>query len=363
MYVKGACICEIQDWLQENKAPTSGALRYQRTGQARFQKAMIAPYTWPDKTIYDMLARQEYLGHTVTAKTYKVSCKSKKGRCNPPEKRYFFPNTHEALVDMETFETAQKRLATRNRPSKVDEIDLFSGLLYCADCEYKMYLLRGPKTLKRKHAYTCGNYRNRARTGFCCSTHYIRKSVVTELILDGLRQVTSYAREHERDFVRRVSEQGGKRAAKELEQKRKELAKSVARIAELDVLFRKLYEDNALGRLSDEQFAVLTSGYEDEKKNLSEKVIALEVAIKAAAEKKSGADKFLKIVRKYTVIQELNYEIVHEFIDRIAIHELDKETNTPPAVQKTSIVITPGPCPGRVFISVVRSQETAFRIG
>lgn len=129
------------------------------------------------------------LGHTITGKTYKVSYKSKKTKKNPEEKRYFFPNTHEPLIDEETFELAQKRIATRQRPTKVDEIDLFSGLLFCGDCGYKMYAVRGAGTLERKHAYTCGNYRNRARNDMLCTTHYIRKSVLKELVLADLQRV------------------------------------------------------------------------------------------------------------------------------------------------------------------------------
>ena len=103
-------------------------------------------YNWPDKTLYDILARKEYLGHTITGKSYKVSYKSKKTKKNPEEKRYFFPNTHEPLIDEETFELAQKRIATKHRPTKVDEIDIFSGLLFCGDCGYKMYLQQGAGT-------------------------------------------------------------------------------------------------------------------------------------------------------------------------------------------------------------------------
>ncbi len=111
---------------------------------------MIAPYTWPDKTLYDILARQEYLGHTITAKTHKVSYKSKKTRKNEEEQRYFFPNTHEPLVDEETFELAQKRIATRHRPTKAAEIDIFSGLLFCAGCRHKMYYQQGVNIEPRK---------------------------------------------------------------------------------------------------------------------------------------------------------------------------------------------------------------------
>lgn len=185
------------------------------------------------------------------------------------------------MIDEETFDLAQKRIATKHRPTKCDEIDLFSGLLFCGDCGYKMYLQQGAGTLERKHAYTCGRYRNRIRTGELCTTHYIRKSVLKELVL-----------------------------------------------GELDHLFRKLYEDNALGRLSDQQFTFMVSGYDDEKAALVEKIRGLEKEVSTVTERRDDVGRFVQIVRKYTDVQELSYEIVHEFIDRILVYELDKDTNT-----------------------------------
>ena len=185
------------------------------------------------------------------------------------------------MIDEETFDLAQKRIATKHRPTKCDEIDLFSGLLFCGDCGYKMYLQQGAGTLERKHAYTCGRYRNRIRTGEVCTTHYIRKSVLKELVL-----------------------------------------------GELDHLFRKLYEDNALGRLSDQQFTFMVSGYDDEKVALVEKIRGLEKEVSTVTERRDDVGRFVQIVRKYTDVQELSYEIVHEFIDRILVYELDKDTNT-----------------------------------
>ena len=181
------------------------------------------------------------------------------------------------MIDEETFDLAQKRIATKHRPTKCDEIDLFSGLLFCGDCGYKMYLQQGAGTLERKH----GRYRNRIRTGEVCITHYIRKSVLKELVL-----------------------------------------------GELDHLFRKLYEDNALGRLSDQQFTFMVSGYDDEKAALVEKIRGLEKEVSTVTERRDDVGRFVQIVRKYTDVQELSYEIVHEFIDRILVYELDKDTNT-----------------------------------
>ena len=122
-----------------------------------------------------MLVRKEYLGHTITNKSSNVSYKVKKKVFNPKDKQLFFPNTHEPLVDEETFELAQKRIATRTRPTKSEEIDLFSGLLFCADCGSKMYVQRGGRTLERKHAYTCGMYRLHARKTTPCTTLHSQK--------------------------------------------------------------------------------------------------------------------------------------------------------------------------------------------
>ena len=329
MYVRGDRMCEIQNWLRDNEILTVGELRYRRTGRTQHPRPQLnAWYNWPEKTLYDILARQEYLGHTITAKTYKVSYKSKKTRKNAEDKRYFFPNTHEPLIDEETFALAQKRIATRHRPTKSDEIDLFSGLLFCGDCGYKMYLQKGAGTPERKHAYTCGNYRNRARNDFLCTTHYIRKSVLKELVLADLQRIMSYVKGHEQEFIQTATECSEQAMKKALGHQRKELDKAEARLGEINLLFRKLYEDNALGRLSNEQFVFLTSGYEDEKAALTKRVAELRKELDTAAERSADVKRFVALVRRYTEISELTYENVHEFIDRILVYELDKNTNT-----------------------------------
>ena len=329
MYVQGDRVCDIQRWLKEHEILTVGELRYRRTGSTRHPRPQqSAWYSWPDKTLYDILARKEYLGHTFTGKSYKVSYKSKKTKRIPEEKQYFFPNTHEPLIDEETFELAQKRLANRQRCTRVDEVDIFSGLLFCGDCGYKMYLIRGAGTPERKHAYTCGNYRNRARNDFVCTTHYIRKSVVSELVLADLKRVLSYVQSSEQEFIQTANEYNAQTMKKALAQQRKELDKAEKRMSELNVLFRKLYEDNALGKISDSQFAFLTSGYDEEKTTLTRRIAELTQEIDAATERSADVKRFVALVRKYTAIEELTYENVHELIDRILIHELDRETNT-----------------------------------
>ena len=329
MYIRGDRVCEIQKWLRDNEVLTVAELNYRRRGSHRHPRPHPdCIYNWPDKTLYDILTRKEYLGHTITGKSYKISYKSKKTRKNPEEKQYFFPNTHEPLIDEATFELAQKRIATRQRPAKCEEIDIFSGLLYCGECGYKMYLQRGAKTLERKHAYTCGKYRNRIRSGDVCTTHYIRKSVLEELVLGDIQRVMSFVTDREQEFIATATEYNNQAARKATEQQHRELNKAEARMSELDVLFRKLYEDNALGRLSDERFIFLTSGYEEERKSLAARIVELKTAINTVVERNADVKRFLAIVRKYTEISELTYENLHDLIDRILIHELDKENNT-----------------------------------
>ena len=329
MYIQGARLCHIQNWLRDNEIVTVSELNYRRTGKSRRlrpQPGLI--YNWPDKTLYDILTRKEYLGHTITAKYYKVSYKSNKVRQNPEEKRFFFPNTHEPLIDEATFDLAQKRIATKSRPTQTDEIDLFSGLLYCSDCGHKMYATRGKATPERKHSYTCGNYRNRARTHYRCTTHYIRKTVLMELVLGDIQRVIRHIQEHETEFIEKATKRNDIDAKRAIAKSRNDHDNAIGRINELDKVFRKAYEDNALGRISDQQFVTLTSGHEDEKAELKTKLAELENIINSVEKRGAEVDKFVNIVKQYTDIQELTYENVHELIDRILIHDPDSVTNT-----------------------------------
>ena len=325
---QGNSVHQIARTLCEDGVLIPRAYRAMKNGTLETSTGFKFPTDWVAKNVKMILENQVYLGHMVSHKTQTKSFKNKKPVAVPKEEWIIVRNTHEAIIDEETFELAQKRIATRQRPTKVDEIDLFSGLLFCGDCGYKMYAVRGAGTLERKHAYTCGNYRNRARNDMLCTTHYIRKSVLKELVLADLQRVTSYVKEHEQEFIETANECSAKAVQKTLTQQRKELDKAQNRINELNILFRKLYEDNALGKLSDEQFAFLTSGYDEEKKTLTRRIAELTQELDTAAERSADVKRFVTLVRKYTAIEELTYENVHEFIDRILIHELDKETNT-----------------------------------
>lgn len=329
MYVHGERVCDIQQWLQDNEVLTPSDLIYERTGVAWHGVSNPdAKYIWNSQTIYSIIKRKEYLGHTVTNKTTVTSFKCKKRKIIPEENRLVFENTHEAIISEDIFELAQKRYAQRTRATSIDEIDIFSGLVYCADCGKRMYTQRGVNTPERKHAYTCATYRNRSRNVEKCSTHYIRKGILMDLVLSDLQRVFSYVRENEKEFVNDATESNKQKIKNSLAQQRKELAKAEKRVSELDVLFRKVFEKNALGEITNEQFAMLAPSYENEKKELAKRISELKKVIEAADERSSDVSRFVALVRKYTEITELNYEILHTFIDRILIHELDKETNT-----------------------------------
>ena len=191
-----------------------------------------------------------------------------------------------------------------------------------------MYAVRGAAKQKRSNSYSCANFRNRKRRGVTCTSHYIGQAVISELVLSYLQRAMLYVREHETDFIRKVTENGNTETRKLLESKRRELGKATARMNEIDTVFRKLYEDNALGRLPEQQFLSLTSGFENEKVELKKKLAELEREINTIEKRSSDAGKFVQIVKQYTDVQELTYEIAHEFVDKILIHNYDQEADT-----------------------------------
>ena len=329
MYVDGARISDIQAWLRDNEIPTVGELRYRRTGKTSHDLPQLGnPYDWPNKTIYDILARREYLGHTYTNKSHKVSFKSRKVIKHPEEEHYVFLNTHKPLVDQSTFDLAKKRASTRNRPTKTGEIDIFSGILFCADCGYKLYTKRGSIKSPGDYAYTCGNYRNAARRNTICTAHYIRKAVLVEIVAEDLNRVMEHIRSNEADFVSHATKYGDQTENKSFLLKKKDDDKATARISELDNLFRKAYEDFALGRITEPQFNMLTSCFDEERGSLTSLATALEEKIASYSQRKADVAKFVKVVKKHTHIDELTYENVHEFINQILVHETSPETNT-----------------------------------
>lgn len=328
MYVVGERVSDILIWLKDNKIMTPNAYRYTLTKHPTFQSAMKDPYVWADKTIQDMINRVEYLGHTITAKTFSKSVKNREKVWNPPEKQHYFSNTHQAIIDEETWQAAQKRREQRNRPTKIGELDIFTGITYCGDCGRKMTVCRGKAVKKSKEAYRCVGYMSDRLRSKHCSTHYIRKQTLLALVLEDLQRMTGFAKKYESRFVKQVMENNERQNKKDLAAKEKELQTARRRIDELENLFIKLFEENAAGRIDNDRFDRMSKNYDTEQKTLAAKVATFESELAENAERQINVDKFLKIVRKYTEITELTYENVREFIDRIDIFETDKETGT-----------------------------------
>ena len=308
---------KIARMLTEQQIPTPGTLEYRRTGSTRRYHPGYE-CKWATNTVVHILENREYTGCLVNFKTEKPSYKVKHSVENPVEKQAIFENHHEPIIDRETWERVQELRKQRKRPNRYDEVGLFSGILFCADCGSVMYQQRYQTDKRKQDCYICGNYKKRTHD---CTAHFIRTDLLTAGVLSNLRKVTSYAAKHEARFIKLLIEQnedGGKRrnAAK-----KKELEAAEKRIAELSAIFKRLYEDSVTGRISDERFTELSADYEAEQKELKERAARLREELSKAQEATANAEKFMNVVRRHTTIEELTPTLLREFVEKIVVHE------------------------------------------
>jgi len=278
-------------------------------------------YVWRGSTIVHMLSRQEYLGHTVNFKTYRKSYKQKKQMKNDPSEWMIFKNTHEAIIEESVFEVVQRIRDGRRRLTPMGEMPLLSGMMFCADCGNKMYQVRGRGWEHEKEYFVCATYR-KIKGG--CSSHQIRNVVVEELLLDGIRRVTAFARDCEDEFVEMITKKTRSELDKSMRDSRRELEQAQARIAKLDEIIQRLYEDNIEGKISDERFAKMTANYEAEQQTLEKRVTELKSIMTEEKESALNVDHFLTLVRKYTDIKELTAEIIREFVEKIYVYKPER---------------------------------------
>lgn len=278
-------------------------------------------YVWRGSTIVHMLSRQEYLGHTVNFKTYRKSYKQKKQMKNDPSEWMVFENTHDAIIEEPVFEVVQKIRDGRRRLTPMGEMPILSGMLFCADCGNKLYQVRHRGWEHDKEHFVCATYR-KIKGG--CSSHQIRNVVVEELLLDGIRRVTAFARDHENEFVEMVTKKTRIELDKSMRDGKRELEQSQARIKKLDEIIQRLYEDNIEGKISDERFAKMTANYEAEQHTLESRVMELKSTMTTEKESALGVDHFLTLVRKYTDIKELTAEIIREFVEKIYVYKAER---------------------------------------
>ncbi|OCN06374.1 recombinase [Erysipelotrichaceae bacterium MTC7] len=279
------------------------------------------PFIWRTSTIARMLTRQEYLGHTVNFKTKRKSYKQKKQLKNDQSEWKIFKNTHEAIIDEETFKIVQRIRDGRRKVSRLGDMGILSGMMFCADCGNKLYQVRGKDWEHDKEYFVCATYR-KIKGG--CSSHQIKNVVVEQLLLQDLQRVTAFAREHEDEFLQVITSNSEKELNKELKDSHKEYEQAMARINKLDTIIQRLYEDNVEGKISDERFMKMSATYESEQRELNARVTALQDFIDHAKEKSLNAEHFLSLVRKYTDIKELDAEIIREFVEKIIVFKAEK---------------------------------------
>ena len=279
-------------------------------------------YIWGDSTVSHMLSRPEYLGHTVNFKTYRKSYKQKKQLKNDPSEWQIFENTHEAIIDQETFDIVQRIRDGRRRVTPMGEMPILSGMVFCGDCGAKLYQVRHRGWEHSKEYMVCATYRKRGKD--MCTSHQIRNCVIEDFLLDGIKNLTAYVREHENEFLEMVTKKSRADSDLHLHKIQRELEQSESRIKKLDLIIQRLYEDNIEGKISDDRFIKMSENYEKEQKQLESRTSELRKEIANEQNNSANADSFLKLVHKYTDIQELNAEIIREFVEKIYVYKAEK---------------------------------------
>ena len=275
------------------------------------------PEIWTVTAVRRILSNPVYLGHTINFRTKKKSYKSHSVVFLPKEDWVVFENTHEPIIDKDTFDTVQKlREGIKRRLSIDGEMSVFSGLLYCADCGNKMYLNRHRG--KEKDCFNCASYRKEKHSQ--CTSHYITLHAVEKIVLEDLQRVLGMAKAHEKEFVAMLQEKSKRKSTKDSADKHREYEETEKRIAMLDRIIQNLYEDKVCGSLTEERFKKLAQTYEQEQAELTEKIKALRADIAAVKKDEEDISRFMRLVKKYTELTELTPEVVRTFIDKILIH-------------------------------------------
>ena len=283
-------------------------------------KPVKDPYGWGSSTIVSILKKREYLGHTVNFKTRK-HFKDKKSHYVDESEWTIFENTHEAIIDQETFDNVQRvRGNARRYPDGFGEAYPLTGLMYCADCGGKMYVHRTYNG-KRVPQYTCGQYGKYPIGSLCPTQHRIKAEAVLTLIADMLRTIAEYSRNDRAEFIRTVQETQAAQQTADISKKRKRLAAAQKRAGELERLICKIYEDNALGKLPDARYEALDAQYAKEQDALNAEIAELEKAVTGYEQSRKSAEKFIALIDKYENFDTLTNIMLNEFVEKILVHE------------------------------------------
>ena len=287
-------------------------------------KPVKDPYGWGSSTIVNILKKREYLGHTINFKTRK-HFKDKKSHYVSEDEWTIFENTHEAIIDQQTFDLVQKiRSNVRRYPNGWGEAAPLTGLLYCADCGGKMYVHR-TNNGKRISQYTCSNYTKVPCGTLCLTQHRINESAVLTLVSDTLRAIAEYSRNDRTEFIHTVQETQVAQQSADISKKRRRLAAAQKRAGELEKLICKIYEDNALGKLPDTRYKALDAQYAKEQDALEIEIAELEKAVTGYEQSQKSAEKFIALIDKYENFDTLTNTMLNEFVEKILVHERSRK--------------------------------------
>ena len=324
MTIDGYGPYQIASKLKEEKVLIPSAYLAQHGEGVNKNKTFKDVYGWGSSTICNILEKREYLGHTINFKTRK-HFKDKKSHYVPEDEWTIFENTHEPIIDQQTFDLVQKiRGNVRRYPDGWGEAAPLTGLLYCADCGGKMYVHR-TNNGKRISQYTCSQYTKVPCGTLCKTQHRINEDVVLSLVSEMLKAIAEYAKHDRAEFVRVVQEAQSSQQTAEVRKQRTRLATAKQRVSELEVLLCKIYEDNILGKLSDSRYATLDAQYEKEQSELTAEISVLEKAVKSYEKHEKDADRFIALIDKYENFDKLTIAMLNEFIEKILVHERDRK--------------------------------------
>ena len=319
MFSNGVRMPEIARKLTQEKVETPTL--YNLKHGIKIRRTSEFPEIWSNATIKGILDQIAYAGHTVNFQTTKKSYKNKKQVRLPKEGWVIYRNTQEAIIDEKTFETVQQMRNVKRAYTKFNEPNMFSGLLFCADCGNRLTIQRVAKN-RNMDNFTCATYRKKKKG--LCSSHRILVSELTEVVKSDLQKVCEYVFLHEKEFTDEYLS-GSKKETEKFQSKTKtEIKRLSERQEEIGRIIRKLYEDNVSGRITDERFDFLAKSYDDEGNDLKQKILELQYALSASVQDEEKLSKFLKVVKTYTKIQELTPEILNSFIEKIYIGETER---------------------------------------
>jgi len=331
-----AVVRQIFAWCMEGYGPSQIAhklktakvdcptVHWAKMGRNAPAKTPDDPYDWAPRTISGILEKPEYLGHMVNFRTRRQSYKSKKKIENPQSEWKIFENIHDAIVDEETFYRVQELRKNKRRPSRTGKSNMFSGVVRCADCGEKLYYCTSNSFESRQDHFVCSTSRKKGKD--VCDTHFIRAVVLEEGTLQHMRMVISCVASYEDAFRRALGAKRSAEAKKELSAKKRTLQKSENRLAELDRLFKRIYEDMVNGKLSEARFQMLSEDYEQEQADLRIKIDMLEEEIQNQEDQADNVDKFIRQAKKYLHLEKLTPAVLNDLVNAVYVHAPDKSS-------------------------------------